>query len=76
VKSYRAELYKAMEVFRAMEDTSLHITAMAKLEQFISEQRAWYAHITNKVDFLANEWREFQGNIEGQIRNALPEERD
>lgn len=76
VKSYRTELYQAMEAFRAIEDERLHITAMAKLEQFISDQRTWYAHITDKVDFLAAEWRQFQENIGGQIRSVLLKERD
>ena len=76
VNSYRTELYKTIEAFRAMEDKSLHMTAIAELIQFINEQRACYTQITNKVDLLANEWREFQGNIEERIRNALPKERD
>jgi len=63
VKSYRADLYKAMEAFRAMEDTNLHLTTIAKLEQFIDEQRVWYANIVRMVDSLANEWQQFQENF-------------
>jgi hypothetical protein len=76
VKCYRVELYQAMEDFRAMEDERLHITAMVKLEQFINDQPALYAYITSKLDFLADEWREFQINMEAQIRSVLQKERD
>jgi len=75
VKSYRAELYQAMEDFRAMEDERLHIT-MAKLEQFISDQPALYAQITSKLDSLEDQWREFRANMEARIRSVLPKERD
>lgn len=74
VSAYRSELYQAMETFRAMGDEGLHI--VVKLEQFINDQRAWYAHIASKVDSLVDEWQEFQGNIEGQIRSVLPKEED
>lgn len=76
VKSYRVELYQAMEDFRAMKGEKLHNTAMVKLEQFISEQRARYADITHKIDSLADEWREFQKNIGEQTQSVIPKERD
>lgn len=76
IESYRSELCKTMKAFRAMKDKGLHICSMAKLHQYMNEQRAWCLQITNKMDCLADEWRGFRGTVQAQIRDALSKERD
>jgi hypothetical protein len=72
VKAYRTELYQAVEAWK--DERVQHIAT--ELEQFISDQRVWHAHITNKVDSLVDEWQELQESIERQIRSVLPKEED
>jgi hypothetical protein len=62
VKSYRAELHKAVEAFRSMESENVPSKAITKLEQFFNEQSLLFEGITSKVDQLTNEWQEFKKN--------------
>jgi hypothetical protein len=55
VKSYREDLYRAIERLHAIRTNNLDVTAMRQLEQFFNEQRklgAQIARINEKIDFL------------------------